>query len=738
MENWASVNASSTTMRSARWSEVINAFTTDVCGVAENFGEQKALVFRGETIRSAETLDLDVSSGGKLEFELFMPPLGWDATNPLCRTGFQGKVYVDYSTDGEKWHNMKVYDPKYYRQEKFFLNSLDIPKRGITTHTRFRFQQRFFESARDNWALDNVRVLRNLPSDWSVSDAFRQNVHKARTLIQKAQCCLDTDWCEQRYTAEEIKQCDDFFWYKGEKYLIRLSEIMLCFACLINLLKFFYISAQDWYMKDRFPFQDEILEIMSWGVVERWMKKVPLQYRPRKIIPDEYTANIHKSARMEEELRNQVADEEGQGDMFVRKEVIERERKAAQKKIKKAQKKLEERKKAKNFKASTVEQALQEGIEEDSKVDDLQEHAPIIEGGFSVTGTTQFAVADSLTSDLDRFQRQNHAMLRKPFEVEESPRWRRGFAAVTLTVFVVLFLFEMSYTKPSSIHEPVKPYGVLHGDITLTAHGLIFFAAACDFKEIFYVLKYVIPARDVWLPQVTLDLSDEVRALIVANSIVPVAQIHEYHAFSEYYILYCAVGYALGVFPWCLFAMLLRAAVLNYASMRIVTPMLGSIAIIRAVLGPAFVMKSFVALSFLFDFSFATREQMGVAMQTAKTWNTAINTSLALCVLTLLVCSAVAFEWLGIMFAVALFGGAIYGAFTGCMHDLPIRPWMYLTTLRPGIWMKLKKRQRCPCLYWGKYCTEMHNYDEVFVLFVKDEVKFMTLINGGITNSFDK
>jgi hypothetical protein len=32
----------------------------------------------------------------------------------------------------------------------------------------------------------------------------------------------------------------------------------------------------------------------------------------------------------------------------------------------------------------------------------------------------------------------------------------------------------------------------------------------------------------------------------------------------------------------------------------------------------------------------------------------------------------------------------------------------------------------------------MHNYDEVFVIFVKDEVKFMTLINGGVTNSFDK
>jgi hypothetical protein len=742
MENWRNATAASTLMRSARWHQVVNAYTSDVCGVGEVFGETKALVFRGSEVRSAVTQDLDVSSGGKLEFELFLPPLGWDSTNPFCRTGFQGKVYAEYSTDqGGNWTILKVFDPKFDRSSKFILSSLDIPSEGATNQTRFRFIQRFFDASLDNWALDNVRVLRLLPKDWSYSDAFRANVRKAQDFIQKAQCCLDTDWCEQRFTAEETKQCSELFsWYTGENYLIRLSEILLCFACLVNVLKFLYISGQDWYMKSRFPFQDEVLEIMSLGAVERWIKQVPLQYRPKKIIPDEFTANIHKSARMEEALRKQVADVEGQGDMLHRKEVIERERKRAQKKIRKAQRKLETRKAQKNFRSSTVEEALQEGLEEDSKVNELEEHAPVVEGGFSASEgfSTTFAVADSLTTDLDRFQRQNHHLLRVPFEVEHSRQWRTTFAVTTLLVFAVLFLFELSYVKPYTIREPVKPYGTLHGEISLSSYGMIFFAAYCDLKEIFHVLKYVVPARDAWLPQVTLDLSDEVRSLIVANFIVPVSEIKEYGAFSENYILYCAAGYSLGVFPWCLFAMLLREAVLSYASMRVVTPLLGSIAVIRAVLGPAFVIKAYNAVSFLFDCTFATREEMGVKFQTTKTQNTAINTALALSVLALFICSAVAFEWLGIIFAVALFGGVAYGAFTGCIHDLPIRPWMYLTTLRAGVWMKVKKRQRCPCLYWGKYCTEMHNYEEVFVLFVEDEVKFMALINGGIQNAFAK
>ena len=742
-ENWKNTSYASTSMVSAQWNNVINGFTSDACGVGENFGEKKALIFRGETIRSAETKDFDISSGGKLEFELFMPPIGWDVTNQLCRTGFQGKVYVEYSNNtGLNWTTLAEYDPKFYRQSKFFSNSIELPIDAITISTRFRFQQRFFEEARDNWALDNVRILRNLPSNWNKNTNFYNNINIAKKLIQKAQCCLDTDWCEQRYDINEITKCNDFFWYQGEKYLIRLSEIFLCFACLINILKFIYISIQDYYMKSRYPFQDEFNDILSLTIIQKYIKKIPLQYRPSKIIPDEYTTNIHISARMEDNLRNIIADEEGSGDLLIKSDIINKEKKRTQKKIKKEQKKLEERKKGKNFKSSTIEEAIQENKEEDIEINKLQSYKPISEGGFTTTNNndinTNYAINDTLTSDLDRFQRQNHAMLRVPFEIDESKQFRQVFAITIILIFSILFLFELSYIKPYTIHEPIRPYGVVDGEISFSSYGMILFAAYCDIKEIYYVLKYVIPARDAYLPQVTLDLSDEVRSLIVANNIIPISEIKEYGAFGEGYILFSTIGYSLGVVPWCMFSILLREAVLSYASMRIVTPLLGCIMVLRAILGPAFVLKCYMALSFLFACNFTTREQMGVAFQTIKTQNTALNTSLILGFLALLICSAVAFKWLGIIFAIAIIGGAIYGAFTGCMHNLPLRPWMYITTLRSGIWMKLKKRQRCPCLYWGKYCTEMHNYEEVFVLFVKDEVKFMTLINGGITSSFAK
>eukprot|EP00600_Ochromonadales_sp_CCMP1393_P011024 CAMPEP_0175003536 /NCGR_PEP_ID=MMETSP0005-20121125/4276_1 /TAXON_ID=420556 /ORGANISM="Ochromonas sp., Strain CCMP1393" /LENGTH=732 /DNA_ID=CAMNT_0016258609 /DNA_START=845 /DNA_END=3043 /DNA_ORIENTATION=+ len=732
-------------MKSARWKTVHNAYTSSVCGVGQNFGGASSLTFRGEQQRYATTEDVDLSSGGRLEFEMMMPPIGFDVSNELCRTGFQGKVFVDYSTNqGVKWTEMAVYDPRFYRQTAFFPGSLEVPAGGISNSTRFRFEQRNFESARDNWALDNVRVLRYLPTDWSNSAKFTSNVAKAQATVQKAQCCLDTDWCEQRFSLEETKQCgEDFSWYGGENYLIRLSEIFLLFTCLINVLKFIYLSIQDWYMKGRIPFNDEIVEFLSLDRIDKLVKKyVPLRYRPRKIVPDEFTNNIHASARMEEALRAQFADEEGTGEMMHKKEVLEKERKEAARKVKKAKRRLQERQKQKNFKQSTVVEVIEDEQKIDTKLGTLKELEQISEGGFNFDqeadddDSLAFAVNTELTTEKEKEKRQNHAMLRVPFEVEENKQWRQSFAIVSLSVFTILFLVQLSITKYYSIHEPVRPYGAVEGEIRLDSVALIFAAAWCDLKEIFHTVKYIIPARDRWMPLVTLDLSDEGRALVVANFVVPIQAISEYGAFSENYIIAMVGAHALGVFPWCLFALLLREAVLEYASMRIVTPFLGSVMVARAMLGPSFVVKMVMAVHFMFACNWKNREKVGVAFQTENTKNIAYTTSFGLAILTLLICSAVAFDWLGIMFAVAVFAGAVYGAFTGCIHNLPIRPWMYITTLRGGVWMRLRKRQRCPCLYWGKYCTEMHNYEEVFVLFVSDEVKFMSMINGGMAGHF--
>ena len=125
-----------------------------------------------------------------------------------------------------------------------------------------------------------------------------------------------------------------------------------------------------------------------------------------------------------------------------------------------------------------------------------------------------------------------------------------------------------------------------------------------------------------------------------------------------------------------MFSLLLRQTVLDYASMRIVTPMLGSMIVLRAILGSGFLLKISVSLFYFYDFNFRTRELIGISLQTTNSKNTAINTALGLFLLVIFFVPIFAFDWFGVTIGVALFGGAIYGLFTGCIHNLPIRPWM--------------------------------------------------------------
>ncbi len=91
-------------------------------------------------------------------------------------------------------------------------------------------------------------------------------------------------------------------------------------------------------------------------------------------------------------------------------------------------------------------------------------------------------------------------------------------------------------------------------------------------------------------------------------------------------------------------------------------------------------------------------------------------------------CAIVAYDWLLPFLGMCVLFGFMSGALMGFSHDLPIRPWMCLTHVDGGMYFEVKKKQQCPCIYWGKYCTEMHEISEVFVVFTNDDVKFVNYV----------
>ena len=92
-------------------------------------------------------------------------------------------------------------------------------------------------------------------------------------------------------------------------------------------------------------------------------------------------------------------------------------------------------------------------------------------------------------------------------------------------------------------------------------------------------------------------------------------------------------------------------------------------------------------------------------------------------------------DYIPIILGASILLGYVYGLCTGCSHSLPIRPWMYITTLQPGIWLRVAKKQRCPCVYWGAFCTEIHQSDEILVVYPSDEVRFRFVVTGNVDMS---
>lgn len=718
-ENWINLDFWDNQMKSAKWANIINGIASERCG--HGVGGSKTLTFNGDTNRYAETLDFDLSSGGWLEGDLFLSPQGFDFTHPECKSAYSGGISVEFSNNsGASFNIMKKYDAWEYRSVNFFHIELHLPPGAITNNTRFRFRQEFFDLNRDHWALDNIKVFRYLPDDWHTSSMFQDVYQQSKKNIEWWQCCFDSEWCTQRLSVSEQARCNIIPYYTGEIFVLRGAELFVCLCAVINFIKFVYILSVDWLVRDRYPFQDEVEALAKWDWL---MKQIPARYRPKKNIED-FVSDIHKSARLAEEMREMMEEQEQQGetleDIKKRTEVIKKEKEAKRKEIRKERKRLKERMKKRGYQGPGLESL--EKIESDEEEEEEGENFKDL----------KFNVNQKLATDEDKLKRGNMALLRIPFGTKNDWVWRQNFAIGTILVFAVVVMWRISTTSYYIVFEDLTLFGTFSGTVELTSLGINFLGFLCDFKELYYTLKHIVPIRDDWIPQITVDLSADVNSLFIGSYTIPLQNITEHNNFSSHFIRGCALCYAIGAFPFCMFSLVLRNQFLPYAYMRIVSPVFGTIICFRAVLGPAFLLKCFFSLYYFFDFNVITRERVGRALMTARATLSASTTAAAVFLFATFVGTMFFFKYAGIIIGLAIVLGYVYGLCTGCMHSLPIKPWMYITCLEPGIWLRVQKKQRCPCIYWGAFCTDIHNYEEIFVVYPTDEVRFRFVVTGNV------
>ena len=121
-----------------------------------------------------------------------------------------------------------------------------------------------------------------------------------------AQCCFDTDWCETRLSEDELEQCKTVPNYTKTTFYLRGIELYIVFGCFFTIVKFIYMSVQDWYQRGRIPFNDEL---DHFNFLDRLVHLLPPHYRPKKSLVNKYV-DIHKGARIDANMKNSMEGEE--------------------------------------------------------------------------------------------------------------------------------------------------------------------------------------------------------------------------------------------------------------------------------------------------------------------------------------------------------------------------------------------------------------------------------------------
>ena len=133
------------------WTGIVGGFASTICLSVSG----DALYFDGNVTRTAETVDLNVSGGGTVDFWLHIA----DATVGSCENADPGEeVVLEYSIDaGATWVNINTYLTTAY--PVFALVSETIPAGAQTGATRFRWNQPAFSgSCCDHWAIDDMAI----------------------------------------------------------------------------------------------------------------------------------------------------------------------------------------------------------------------------------------------------------------------------------------------------------------------------------------------------------------------------------------------------------------------------------------------------------------------------------------------------------------------------------------------------------------------------------------------------
>ncbi len=185
---------------------------------------------------------------GRVEFYIKFAPIVENELETECKSAFNGDIKLSYSLDhGISWSTIKPYPVWKYRRNSFSFVNQTIPRQAHSNQTRFRWEQPTFDSIRDFWALDDVRIYHQFHPNWRKGDKFKGRKSTRQSNEQHEQCCLDTEQCLDFPNKKNLEACGTLSAESGSTYRMKIVDMFIVAAVMLTLSTKACRDFQRWF-----------------------------------------------------------------------------------------------------------------------------------------------------------------------------------------------------------------------------------------------------------------------------------------------------------------------------------------------------------------------------------------------------------------------------------------------------------------------------------------------------------
>mmetsp|Transcript_73940 Transcript_73940/g.211074 ORF Transcript_73940/g.211074 Transcript_73940/m.211074 type:complete len:308 (+) Transcript_73940:2142-3065(+) len=209
------------------------------------------------------------------------------------------------------------------------------------------------------------------------------------------------------------------------------------------------------------------------------------------------------------------------------------------------------------------------------------------------------------------------------FPLERDEMWQLYYTVGVSFAFVFFGLWCWGVSEDIVLYFPVHFLRRTEYEDTayLEAHNsyFLFVAFLLDFKEFYYVARYVVCILPWWLPMVEADLRPSVNSLIVDDLKISMLDIKDVFRFNERWCQILAANYTFMSMPWCLISLWWSELNAVYVLDYVVNKFFAAIFLLRIFFGVDCFIKFVNAMEWMYKTDNKDRDEIGAVLTTFRT-----------------------------------------------------------------------------------------------------------------------